>query len=80
VVAFCQLALELPRLEMETSTRHWRELSTYCATAMLRLSFSWLYTLFTQSAEGVGKVYRSAAITTTFWLALVKEGRCTPSG
>jgi hypothetical protein len=43
------------------------------------MSFNWWYTLPTTLVEGVGKVSRSAATAATFWLALAKVGRGTPS-
>jgi hypothetical protein len=59
MAVFYWLALERPGLE--TSARHWMELSVCCAVVMSRMSFSWRYTLSTPSVEGVGKVFRSAA-------------------
>jgi hypothetical protein len=79
VAAFCWLALEWSGLEIETLTRRWRELSACWAVMMLRISFSWRYTLSTPSAKGVGKVSKSVAVMTTFWLALAKAGRYVPS-
>jgi hypothetical protein len=43
------------------------------------MPFSCWYTLSTMSTEGAGKVSRSAAAATTFWLALVKVGHGGPS-
>jgi hypothetical protein len=46
---------------------------------MLRMSFSWQYTLSTLLVEGAGKVSRSAAAMTMFWLVLAKVGHRAPS-
>jgi hypothetical protein len=79
VAAFYHPAFERPGLENETSARHWREFFACCDVVMLRMSFSWWYTLSTPSMEGAGNVSRTAAATVIFWLALAKTGHCTPS-
>jgi hypothetical protein len=79
VEAFCQLALEGPVVETESSARRWRQLSACGAVAMMRMSLSWRYTLFALSMEDVVKVTRSAAAAAKFRLALAKAGHCTRS-
>jgi hypothetical protein len=78
VVAFCRLTLERPRLKTETSAQRRTELSACGIAVMSRMSFSSQYTLSAPSVEGVGKVSRSVAAMTTFWLALVKAGHDAP--
>jgi hypothetical protein len=42
------------------------------------MSFSWLYTSSTPSADGAGKMFRSAVAVATFCLTLAKVGCCVP--
>jgi hypothetical protein len=79
IAVLYRLALEQPGLEVDTSAYHWSELSTYHAAVMLRLSFSWWYTLSVQLAVCVRKVSKSAATGVPFWLALAKVGRSAKS-
>jgi hypothetical protein len=79
MAAFYQPAIERPELKIETSAQRWREHFACCVVMMSRMSFSWWYTLSTPSAEGAGKVSRSVAAATTFWLALGKARSCIPS-
>jgi hypothetical protein len=79
MAVLCRLALESPRLEIETSAHRWSEISAYCTVVTPRMSFSWPYTLSTPLPKGAGKVSRSAAATAMFWLALMKVGHGTPS-
>jgi hypothetical protein len=78
-VVLCQLDLERPRLETETSAHPWSELSTYYVAAMPRMPFSWQYTLSTPSVEDAGRVSKSAAVVATLRLAQAKVGRGIPS-
>jgi hypothetical protein len=61
MAGFCRLALEWPRLEIETSARRWREHSAYGTVAMPRMYFSQRYAMYPSSVDGAGKVSRSAA-------------------
>jgi hypothetical protein len=54
MAAFCRLALQRPRLKIETSAQRWREITVCCAAVMSMMSFSWWYTMSTSSAEGAG--------------------------
>jgi hypothetical protein len=78
VAVFCWSALERLGIRTETPAQCHRELSACFAVVMPRMSFSVRYTLSTPSAEGVGKVSRSAAATAMFWLTLAKVGRGLP--
>jgi hypothetical protein len=40
MATFFQTPLEWPKLEIEISTWHWRELSAWCTVVMPRISFS----------------------------------------
>jgi hypothetical protein len=66
VAVLCQLALEWPGFEMETSAHHWSELSPYCSVATLRMSFNCWYTLLTPSIEDAGRVSKSVAAVATY--------------
>jgi predicted Rdx family selenoprotein len=79
MIVFCRPALESPRVAIETPAQCRMELSACWVAAMLRMTFSWWYTLSSLSAEGVGKLSRSAATSTMFCLALEKAGCYLPS-
>jgi hypothetical protein len=70
--------LERLGVEMKTSARHCKKLSTCCTAVMPRMSFSSCYTLSTPLVEGAGKVFRSVTAVTIFWLALAKVGSSPP--
>jgi hypothetical protein len=78
-MVLCQLTLKRTGLRIETPARRWMEVFTCRASAMVRISLSWRYTLSTPSAEGAANVSRSTATVVTFWLALVKAGHGPPS-
>jgi hypothetical protein len=75
MIAFCQSALERTRLEVESLARRQRAQSACYVAAMVGIFPNWRYNLSTPSAEGGGNMSRSAAVATTFRLALVKAER-----
>jgi hypothetical protein len=79
VAVLCQQAVEWSRLKIEPFAQHWSELSAYCVAVMLRMSFSWWYTLSTSMAEEACKVSSCAAVVATVWMPQVKAGCGAPS-
>jgi hypothetical protein len=79
MAAFYRQALEWPELEIETSEWCWRELPTCYMTVMPRMSFSWMIHLVHPVGGGSRQSVQRCNRCDTFWLALVKEGRCVPS-
>jgi hypothetical protein len=63
---------------METSAHRSSEISTCCLKVMLRMSFSYWYTLPTLSEEGAGRVSKRVAAVATLWLAQGKVGCGVP--
>jgi hypothetical protein len=74
ITVLCQLALERPGLETETSARRWSELSACCSVDKPRIFFNYWYTSLTPFVEGAGRVSKTVVVVTMFGLALGKVG------
>jgi hypothetical protein len=75
-VAICPPPLGRVGGKIEASTRCCNELFACCATMVQRMLFTHWYISPTPSVEGASNASRSVATMATFWLVLVKVGRC----